>query len=124
MSNVSRSMASVPGYRSNNDGSSGSTSGNLDTHPNAPASGEIEQVDDNLETLGHDVGRQRPCHVVEIVDAGQVDAHREPVVVERLDEREVLADRGVDDLVERAHPWLAHAGFAPSMTGAPSGTGT
>ena len=36
----------------------------------------------------------------------------------------VFAGRGVDDLVERAHPWLAHAGFAPSMTGAPSGTGT
>ena len=56
MSYASRSIASVPGWMSNSVGSVGVVGGHLDAHADAPAGGDVEQVDDDLEALG----RRRP----------------------------------------------------------------
>ena len=60
MSKTSRSMASVPGHRSNSEGSVGVVGGHLHPDPQARAVVEVDEVDDDFEALGVDtLGQDR-----------------------------------------------------------------
>ena len=70
MSNTSRSIASVPGWTSNSDGTTGSSSGTCTRSRSRSRSRMRQQADDDLEALGVDaVGQVARRLVGEVVDA-------------------------------------------------------